>query len=98
MGTAQALIFLCREQDRVSPMTRRRKIATIAGGITVFAALAVSVFFIVRARRMKARPNFIQGAIVKHNVDTKRESPIEDVKVSAAGGLAAHEIRSDFSG
>jgi hypothetical protein len=35
---------------------------------------------------------------MKHNVDTKRESPIADVEISAANGLAAHETKSDFSG
>ena len=81
-----------------SSMTNRRKIATIGGGIAAFGLILILVFMVVRARRTKHRPIVIQGAIVKHNTDTRRESPIEDVEVSAANGLAANLTKSDFSG
>src|ERR1700739_2902593 len=75
-------------------MANRRKIATIAGGIAALGLVLIRVFMVVRARRTKHGPVVIQGAIVKHNTDTRRESPIEDVAVSAADGLT----KSDFSG
>lgn len=78
-------------------MASRRKIATIAGGIAAFGLILILAFTIVRVRRTKHRPIVIQGAIVKHNTDTRRESPIEDVAVSA-NGLAANVTKSDFSG
>jgi hypothetical protein len=79
-------------------MDRRRKIANIAGGIAACCIILIVVVMIVRSRRIKQRPYTVQGAIMKHNVDTKRESPIADVEISAANGLAAHETKSDFSG
>ncbi len=79
-------------------MDRRRKIAIIAGGIVAFCVILTIVVIAVRSRRIKERPYTIQGAIIKHNADTKRESPIADVEISAANGIAAHETKSDFSG
>jgi len=79
-------------------MDRRRKIAIIVGGIVAFCVILTIVVIAVRSRRIKQRPYTIQGAIIKHNVDTKRESPIADVEISAANGIAAHETKSDFSG
>jgi hypothetical protein len=79
-------------------MSDRRKIATIAGGIAAFGAILILVFVVVRARRTKHRTITIQGAIVKRNPDTRRESPIEDVDVSAPDGLADRDSKSDFSG
>ena len=79
-------------------MDQRRKITKIVTGITALAVIAVIVFMVIRSRRLKQPPNTIQGAIVKHNVDTRRESPIEGVVISAENGLAAQETKSDFSG
>jgi len=79
-------------------MDHRRKIATIATGLAAFAVILIIVFMVVRSHRIKRRPNTIQGAIVKHNIDSKRESPIENVEISAENGLAAQEAKSDFSG
>jgi hypothetical protein len=79
-------------------MDERRKISTLA---IVFAALGVTVIvavLIIRSRRAREVPIIIQGAIVKHNADTRGQSPIEDVEVSAADGMAAHSAKSDFSG
>jgi hypothetical protein len=79
-------------------MSNRRKIMVIAGGIAVFGGILILVFIIVRERRTKHGPIIIQGAIVMYNTDAKRESPIEDVEVSAPGEQAAHDTKSDFSG
>ena len=79
-------------------MNRGLKIATIAGGIAVFGVILILVFIAVRSHRIKRRPTTVQGAIVKQNVDTKRESPIADVEIVAEDGLAVHETKSDFSG
>jgi hypothetical protein len=78
-------------------MTRKNKIATVAGAIAA-AGVILGIVFMVRSHRMRHRPVTIQGAIVKHNADTKRESPIEDVEITSPGGLAAQPARSDFSG
>ena len=40
----------------------------------------------------------LRGAVVKQNVDTRNQSPIADVEVSADDGLAVLDSKSDFSG
>lgn len=78
-------------------MDRKRKFSTFA---IVLAALGVVVIvvLVVRSRRKREAPIVVQGAIVKHNGDTRRESPIEGVEVSAADGLAAQSTKTDFAG
>ncbi len=44
------------------------------------------------------KPISLMGAIVKQDTDPKKQSPITDVNVSVAGGLALASVRSDFSG
>jgi hypothetical protein len=80
-------------------MDHRRKIATIAGGIAAFCIILIAaIIIVVRTHRTKMRPYLIQGAIIKHNVDTNGKSPIADVEISAENGLAVQNTRSDFSG
>lgn len=79
-------------------MSNKRKIVVIAGGIAAFGGILILVFIVVRERRTKQRPIVIQGAIVMYSTDTRRESPIENVDVSAPDGQAAHDTKSDFSG
>ena len=79
-------------------MDRKRKILTVAIVLAALGVIVVVVVVIVRSRRAREVPIVIQGAIVKHNADTRRESPIADVEVSAAKGLAAQSVKSDFSG
>ncbi len=40
----------------------------------------------------------LRGAVVRQNVDTRNQSPIADVAVSADDGLGALDSKSDFSG
>lgn len=79
-------------------LDRRRKIAAFAGGIAAFCVILLIAIIAVRSRRIKRRPITIQGAVMVHNVDTKKESPIADVEISAANGMAAHDAKSDFAG
>jgi hypothetical protein len=78
-------------------MEYSRRKAKIAAGIAAIAVIFAASFLFVRWRRNKTRPLTIVGAVVKQNADTKKESPISDVQISAANGLA-HETKSDFSG
>jgi hypothetical protein len=78
-------------------MTSKRKIAMIAGLAATLGTTAVTAI-IVRSHWTKPHPNVIQGAVVKHDTDAKKETPIEGVEVSAADGLAAHNAKTDFSG
>ena len=79
-------------------LDRRRKIAAFAGGIAVFCVILLIAIIAVRSRRIKRRPITIQGSVIVHNVDTKKESPIADVEISAANGMTAHDAKSDFAG
>jgi hypothetical protein len=79
-------------------MDRKRKISTVLIILASLGVIAVAAVLIVRSRRAHLAPLVIQGAIVKHNADTRRESPIGDVEVSTANGLAVKSVKSDFSG
>jgi hypothetical protein len=78
-------------------LDRRKKIATVAG-IAALCVIVAIVAVVTRSHRKKKPAATVQGAVVKQNADTNKESPIADVEVTAANGLAAHEVRSDFSG
>lgn len=77
-------------------MTKTGKIATIATLASLSALAAAAIVY--RAHRLSPPAGTIQGAIIKHDADTKKESPIEGVEVSAVDGLAARSVKSDFSG
>lgn len=79
-------------------MASTRKNATIAVTIAAVCVVVVAAFIMVRFSRAKPAAGTIEGSIIKHDTDTKKESPIEGVEVSAAGGLATHDAKSDFSG
>jgi hypothetical protein len=79
-------------------MDRDRKIVTVAAVIAALSIILAVALIAVRSHRSKSHPTSIQGAIVKQNPDTKKESPITDVEISAADGLAAGGAKSDFSG
>jgi hypothetical protein len=44
------------------------------------------------------RPIALKGAIIQEEADTRKESPITDVEVTAANNLAPEAAKSDFSG
>jgi hypothetical protein len=79
-------------------MDRERKIVAVAAVIVALGVILTVTLIAVRSRRSKGHQTSIQGAVVKQNPDTKKESPIADVEISAAGGLAAGGAKSDFSG
>jgi hypothetical protein len=62
--------------------------------LVVIAAVAVTWGVLHRIHR----PISLMGAIVKQDTDPRKQSPITDVNVSVAGGLALGSVRSDFSG
>jgi hypothetical protein len=79
-------------------MKKSRKIATIAGGIAAIGIILIIAIIFIRSHRIKRAPRLIQGAIIMHNVDTKRESPIEGVEISTGNGPDPQQTKSDFSG
>ena len=67
--------------------------AVIIGLGGFLAATRVAVRLYGRHRSITLR-----GAVVKQNLDTRNQSPIADVEVSAGDGLAVLDSKSDFSG
>jgi hypothetical protein len=60
-------------------------------GVLLLAILIVAVIHY-------AKPISIRGAVVKQDSDARRQSPITDVEVTLADGLAVAPVKSDFSG
>jgi len=55
------------------------------------AAAAVATYYV-------RRPIYLKGAILQQDADPRKQSPITDVEVSAAGGASLASTKSDFSG
>ena len=68
--------------------------AIVAGVASVLAVfLATSMF-----RNYQARPIQLRGAVIKQDDDPIRQSPIMDVDISEANGLASTGTKSNFAG
>jgi hypothetical protein len=74
-----------------------RKIAIWAAVIIGLAGFLAATLITVRLYR-RHRSIMLRGAVIKQNVDTRNQSPIADVEVSADDGLAVLDSKSDFSG
>ena len=57
----------------------------------ILALAAVATYYV-------RRPIYLKGAVLQLDSDPKRQSPITDVQVGAADGLALVTVKSDFSG
>jgi hypothetical protein len=69
------------------------RVAAIVGAV----AVALLVMVLVGLHYMY-RPIALKGAIIQEDADTRKESPITGVEVTAANNLAPAEVKSDFSG
>ena len=80
-------------------MTSRRTIAiwvSASLGIILMIALIPKVRKVVH--RHAATPLTVVGSVIKQNADTRKESPIADVEISAPPELDIGNARSNFSG
>ncbi|HXA79584.1 MAG TPA: hypothetical protein VNV41_20800 [Candidatus Acidoferrales bacterium] len=77
---------------RSNGSTRVRIAAILASG-TVFAVALVAVTL-----HYARKPISLKGAIVQEDSDTRKQSPITNVKVGVADHLASADAISDFSG
>lgn len=68
-------------------------IAAILGAAAILVVVLVAV-----AVHYMNRPMVLKGAIIQQDSDTLKQSPIEDVRVSAADHMATATVTSDFSG
>jgi len=77
-------------------MTSGRKIA-IGVSISVGMILIFALIFKPLRRHLRL-PLTVVGSVIKLDVDTRKQSPIADVQISAPAELAAGKAKSDFSG
>src|SRR3984957_9691791 len=78
-------------------MTARKVVWTI---IAVAAALVLGLFLRSnRLRSIKVRQSMpIEGAVIQHDADTKKQVPIADVEITASDGVTSATTRSEASG
>jgi hypothetical protein len=80
----------------VDSMTRGRKIAI---WVTVsLGTILICVWIFKPFRRHGNLPLSVVGSVIKLDADTRKQSPIADVEISAPPELAAPDAKSDFSG
>ena len=80
-------------------MKTRWKLLIVAVILGVLAGGIVTVRRIrVRRRSKPLRSITLQGAVIRQDADPKKQLPIADAEVSAAGGLAVADSKSDASG
>src|SRR6202167_321994 len=78
-------------------MTSWRKIVIWSAVIIGLGGFLAATRITIRLYR-RHRSIVLRGAVVKQNVDTRNQSPVADVEVSAGDGSAVLESKSDFSG
>ena len=76
----------------------RRRIVIWAGLVTILAGIVTGTILMVRSRQRVRRPTVVRGAVIKQSSDTKNQSPVADVEVTEANGLALHPAKTDFAG
>lgn len=67
------------------------------GGIVAVIAATV-ITFVVRSHRWRPRIISIQGAVIRHDSDPRKQLPIGNVAITATDGLMTVTTRSDASG
>lgn len=73
---------------------RKAVVWTIIAAVAVAFAAAVAV----RMHRWRPRSLTIQGAVMRKDEDTRKESPISDAQVTASDGVTSITAQSDASG
>jgi hypothetical protein len=77
---------------------RSNGIVSIRAVAIVGAVVAALVAAALLSYRYAYRPIALKGAIIQDDSDTRKESPITDVEVSAINDQAPASVKSDFSG
>ncbi len=74
---------------------RKAIVWTIVAGVASVVAIFLGVSFF---RNYQSRPIVLRGAIIKQDPDPIKQSPIMDVDVTEANGLAVASTKSNFTG
>jgi hypothetical protein len=78
-------------------MSRRRRQIVWAIVACLFSLLGIFIG-VGLFRYYQRRPILLRGAVIKEDVDPTKQSPIMDVEISEANGLAASTVKSNFIG
>ena len=79
-------------------MAERRKAVRLAVLIACLLTLLGALLVVGASHYIVRRPINIRGAAIKQSDDPTQESPITDVEVSVADGLATESSKSNFAG
>ncbi len=74
---------------------RKAILWTIVASIGILVAVFLSIAMF---RNYQSRPLVLRGAVIKEDSDPIKQSPIMDVEISEASGLAAGSTKSNFVG
>ena len=75
-----------------------RKLAMWVLAVVVFAAVVAGTVAASRLYQKHRMLITLQGAVVKQDVDTRKQTPISDVEITSIDGLAVRDAKSNFSG
>ena len=64
--------------------------------LIILISIAIASFFWVR--HLRGRTTIIQGAVITHNSDPRKQLPVADVEITASDGISVVESKSDASG
>src|SRR6266436_4942140 len=78
-------------------MLRARKVILWVIGASLASLLAIFLGFSF-FRNYERRPTMLRGAVIKQDDDPIKQSPIMDVEISEANGLATTSTKSNFTG
>ncbi len=79
-------------------MLDRREAVRLAAVVVGLAGILAASLAVAVSHYKKRQPISLRGAVVKQDGDPMKESPITDVEISVAGGLATSNAKSNFTG
>jgi len=83
------------KRQRGADVSRRRTVGWIIAGVVV---AAVATVLLVRVHHWRPRSLTIQGAVIRKDEDSRKESPISGVQIIASDGVTSTSAQSDASG
>lgn len=75
-----------------------RKLGMWVLAILLFAAVVTGTVAGISIYRKHRTPIIVHGAVLKQDLDSRKQTPIADVEVTSVDGLAVREAKSNFSG
>jgi len=83
------------KQQHGADVSRRRHVKRTIVGVVV---AVVATVLLVRVHHWRPRSLTIQGAVIREDEDSRKESPISDAKITASDGVTSTSTQSDASG